>query len=96
MSRKEFFEWLDTQNEEYTRYNHSDYFMIYFYDYRGFEHVVIRVYQDGDIWRCTSDYKAHGDRPTSNYSLTSREPFAFEEEVLDWLKNQLEIFFSLS
>lgn len=96
MTREEFFQWLDSQNLETTKYTHKDYFHLYLDNYRGYEHVSIRVFQDGDIWRCISEYKVVGDRPVTNYTLTSKEPFAFEEEVLEWLKKKLEDFLSIS
>jgi len=97
MTRKEFEEWLDS-NDARTVWDYRNIPFTYIsndsttklkYTDDG-TYGTYQCCEDNSKWRIISEIKVNGDRPELNYSLSPRELFDSEENALEWLKNKLE------
>lgn len=96
MTRKEFEEWLDSNNyrtvfnTEYIPFNYIGEItkteMVYCADGSCGTYECVEF---NSKWRVNSELKIVGDRPSQNYLFHSRESFETEEQALAWLKNKI-------
>lgn len=96
MNRKDFISWLDTIKIEKSKYFDVNYLTITFYNCNGYEYVYVKIYTENEGYKCYSENKVYGDRPTTNYFLTSKEYFESEELAIIWIQKKLKEFLKTS